>query len=58
MDQSDSVDYYAEDRESSFVLLCTGKPCSPLRIRTHQAAQMRAFRKQQNLPSPYSDVGG
>jgi ferredoxin len=54
VDQSDSVDYYREDREAGFVLLCTGKPRSTLRIRTHQAAQMRAFRKQKNLPAPYS----
>ena len=54
VNQSDSVDYYPEDREAGFVLLCTGKPRSPLRILTHQAAQMRTFRKQKNLPSPYS----
>lgn len=54
VDQSDSVSYYPEDREAGFVLLCTGKPRSALRIRTHQATEMRAFRKQKNLPAPYS----
>jgi ferredoxin len=54
VDQSDSVSYYPADREAGFVLLCTGKPRSPLRIRTHQADEMRKFRRQQGLPSPYS----
>ena len=54
MDQSDSEQYYSEDREAGFVLLCTGKPRSNLRIRTHQAKAMREFRKQNNLPAPYS----
>jgi ferredoxin len=54
MDQTDSVAYYPEDREAGFVLLCTGKPRSSLRIQTHQAAAMRAHRKQKKLPAPYS----
>jgi ferredoxin len=54
VDQSDSVSYYPVDREAGFVLLCTGKPRSDLRIRTHQQEQMRAFRRQKGLPSPYS----
>ena len=53
-DQSDSLVYLPQDREAGFVLLCTGKPCSDLRIRTHQAKQMREFRKQKKLPAPYS----
>lgn len=54
VDQSDSLAYFPEDREAGFVLLCTGKPRSDLRIRTHQAKQMREFRKGNNLPAPYS----
>jgi ferredoxin len=54
VDQSDSVSYYPQDREAGFVLLCTGKPRSPLRIRTHQQAEMRAHRLQKALPAPYS----
>lgn len=54
VDQSDSVSYYPQDREAGFVLLCTGKPRSPLRIRTQQQTEMREHRLQQGLPAPYS----
>jgi ferredoxin len=54
VDQSDSVSYFPEDREAGFVLLCTGKPQSALRIRTHQQGQMCEFRRQKKLPAPYS----
>jgi ferredoxin len=54
VDQADSEQYYPEDREAGFVLLCTGSPRSNLRIRTHQAKAMREFRKSKNLPAPYS----
>lgn len=54
VDQSDSASYYPQDREAGFVLLCTGKPRSDLRIRTHQQRQMREFRKEKKLPAPYS----
>jgi len=54
VDQSDSVAYYPQDRDAGFVLLCTGKPRVALAILTHQAEQMRAFRKQNRLPAPYS----
>jgi hypothetical protein len=50
----DAVTYFPEDREAGFVLLCTGKPRSALRIRTHQANEMRQFRRQKKLPAPYS----
>ena len=53
-DQSDSVSYFPEDREARFILPCTAKARSPLRIRTHQAEEMRRFRRSQGLPSPYS----
>jgi ferredoxin len=54
MDQSDSLVYLPQDRQAGFVLLCTGKPRSNLRIRTHQQNQMREYRKQHGLPAPYS----
>jgi ferredoxin len=54
VDQSDSVSYYLQDREAGFVLLCTAKPHSPLRIRTHQQTEMRQHRLEQGLPAPYS----
>jgi ferredoxin len=54
VDQSDSEQYFPQDREAGFILLCTGKPRSPLKILTHQAKAMREFRKRRNLPAPYS----
>jgi ferredoxin len=54
VDQSDSLASFPEDREAGFVLLCTGKPRSDLRIRTHQAGKMREYRKQKGLLAPYS----
>lgn len=54
VDQSDSIRYYPEDREAGFVLLCTGKARSSLRIRTHQQDEMRRHRKQRGLPAPYT----
>jgi ferredoxin len=54
VDQSDSVSYFPEDRDAGFVLLCTAKPLTSLRIRTHQANEMREPRRQKKLPAPYS----
>jgi ferredoxin len=54
VDQSDSNTYFPQDREEGFVLPCTGKPCSDLRLRTHQQDEMRAFRREHGLPAPYS----
>jgi ferredoxin len=54
IDQSDSASYYSQDREAGFVLLCTGKPRSSLRILTNQQAEMREHRRQERLPAPYS----
>jgi ferredoxin len=53
-DQSDALTYFPEDRAVGFILPCTAKPRSPLRIRTHQAEAMRAFRRSKGLPAPYS----
>ena len=54
VDQSDSLAYFPEDREAGFILPCTGKPRSALKLRTHQQRQMREFRKQKRLLAPYS----
>jgi ferredoxin len=56
VDQSDSLAYFAQDRDAGFVLLCTAKARSRLRLRTHQQNNMREFRKQNGLPAPYSWV--
>ena len=54
VDQSDSASFFPQDRQAGFALLCTGKPCSNLTIRTHQAVEMRKHRLRSGLPSPYS----
>jgi ferredoxin len=54
VDQSDSAAYYTQDRDAGFVLLCTGKPLSDLRIRTHQAVEMRKHRLRLGLLAPFS----
>lgn len=54
VDQSDSAAYFEVDRQAGFVLLCTGKPRTELRLRTHQADAMRQHRKALKLPAPYS----
>jgi ferredoxin len=56
VDQRDSVAFCAQDREAGFVLLCTGKACSDLRLRTHQARAMRRHRSRLHLPSPYANL--
>jgi len=57
VDQSDSVSYYPEDREAGFVLLCTGRPKTSLRIRTHQATKCASIDDRKNFP-PVLVVGG
>jgi ferredoxin len=54
VDQSDSNAYFPQDREAGYVLLCTGCPRSDLRIRTHQADEMRRRRRELKLPAPYA----
>lgn len=51
VDQSDSRRFYPEDREAGFALVCTGKPLSDLRLRTHQTTAMRAHRDAHGLPA-------
>ena len=56
LDQSDSLVYFELDRKAGFVLICTAKARSDLRLRTHQQNEMRKFRRQNGLPAPYSWV--
>src|ERR1051325_8518130 len=51
VDQADAEQYYPADRDAGFVLLCTAKPRSNLRVRTHQAKAMREFRRSKNIPA-------
>jgi ferredoxin len=53
-DPSDAVSYYPQDREAAYILLCTAKARSNLRIRTHMQTEMRAHRKKLGLPAPYA----
>ncbi|MBZ5698427.1 MAG: 2Fe-2S iron-sulfur cluster binding domain-containing protein [Acidobacteriia bacterium] len=53
-DARDAESYFPQDREAGFVLLCTAKPCSDLRLRTHAEAQMRRHRLKCGLPAPYA----
>jgi ferredoxin len=54
VDQRASVSYFPEDLKAKFVLPCTCRPCSDLRLHTHQAGLMRAFRLSVGLPAPYA----
>lgn len=54
VDQSQSTAYLPEDREAGYVLLCTGKPVGPVRIRTHEQWEMRKHRLRLGLPAPYA----
>ena len=54
IDQSSSKSYFPEDKKAGFALICTGKPQSDLRLRTHQQSKMREYRSRAGLPAPYS----
>ncbi len=49
---SAALRYYPEDREAGFILLCSARSRSALRIRTHQKAAMQAHRIAWGLPAP------
>jgi ferredoxin len=51
VDQSSATRYYPQDREAGFVLLCTAKPRSALRLVSHQKAACQQHRRQQGLPT-------
>ncbi len=52
VDNEAALRYYPEDAEAGFVLLCTGRPRGPCRLRTHQAAAMKTYRRERGLPAP------
>jgi ferredoxin len=54
VDQSRADTFFPEDKAAGFVLLCTAKPRSDLRILTHQQWIMREHRTALQLPAPYS----
>jgi ferredoxin len=51
-DNGDARRYYPEDARAGFALICTAKPRSDLRLRTHQTDAMRASRDRHGLPAP------
>ncbi len=51
-DQSEAPRYFPADRAAGFILLCTARPRSPLRILVHQKAAMRDHRLAQGLRAP------
>lgn len=56
VDQLDSRMYFPEDRAAGFILPCTGRPRSNLRLRTHQADAMRRHRLAHKLPAPLANL--
>ena len=52
VDNSDARRYYAQDEQARFALICTAKPLSDLRLRTHQNDAMREHRLRLRLPAP------
>jgi ferredoxin len=51
-DNSAARRYFPQDREAGFILPCTARPRSPLRLLTHQADAMRHYRQTLGLPAP------
>ncbi len=52
VDHTDATRYFPEDRAAGFVLLCSAKPRSPLRIVPHQKAACQEHRRRLGLPTP------
>jgi ferredoxin len=52
LDHADSRRYYPQDEQAGFALICTAKPLSDLRLRTHQNDAMREHRLRNRLPAP------
>ena len=52
IDNSDARRYYPQDQEAGFALICTAKPVSDLRLRSHQNDAMREHRLANGLPAP------
>ncbi len=52
VDNSSARRYFEADRQAGFILPCTARPRSPLRLRTHQEEAMRQHRLALGLPAP------
>lgn len=52
VDQSEAQRYFEEDREAGFILPCTARPRSELRVVTHQTGALRRERLRNGLPTP------
>ncbi|MGH9450826.1 MAG: 2Fe-2S iron-sulfur cluster-binding protein [Terriglobia bacterium] len=53
-DQGDSESYFPADRDAGYLLLCTAKARSDLRVLTHRQKEMRLHRLDLGLPAPYA----
>ena len=51
-DPAEALRYYPEDKQAGYILLCTARPRSAMRIRTHRRDAMRAHRLKAGLPTP------
>ena len=51
-DNSDARRYFRSDRDAGFILPCTAKPRSDLKLRSHQRVAMRDHRLRLGLPAP------
>jgi ferredoxin len=54
VDQTAASSYFPQDREAGFVLPCSARPRSDLRLQTHQQWAMRRHRTALGLPAPYA----
>ena len=52
LDHADARRYYPADEKAGFALICTGRPLTDLRLRTHQSGAMREHRDRHGLPAP------
>lgn len=52
VDQSAALRFYPEDRQAGFALLCTARPLSRLRVRSHQQQALVQHRARLGLPAP------
>jgi ferredoxin len=56
-DNADARRYFPQDREAGFLLICTAKPRSDMRLATHQRGAMRQHRLSRGLPAPRGNWG-
>jgi ferredoxin len=52
LNHGDARRYYPQDEQAGYALICTAKPLSDLRLRTHQNEAMRTHRRRHGLPAP------